>query len=82
MFVNRLDLVGLIYENRNDNMDLSTILFINGQSVPTVFGNTGDLAERKNFTCMLEADALYAESLSQTTDYVNIGEIWIYGYLK
>ena len=70
------------YDARNDNMRLETILHIGGQSVVSVFGNTGDLGERKNFTCLKYADELQAfQPVEVAKDYINVGEIWIYGRL-
>ncbi|XP_066927325.1 uncharacterized protein [Clytia hemisphaerica] len=80
IFVNRLPIISSPYDQRNDNMRLETILHDGGQSRVTVFGNTGILGTQKNISCMQYADEFQAfQPLEFSTDYNNIGEIWIYG---
>ena len=77
VFVNRFN--PLIYF-RSNNTDLKTILSVNGQNVMTCFGNTGEIGERRMFSCMRQADGIYIEqpqAVSQIT--INLQEIWVYG---
>ena len=61
-------------------MDLKTILFINGQEIMTWFGNTGEIDERRMFTCMRQADGIYIEQPQAVSERTfNLQEIWVYG---
>ena len=81
--VNRKDLVGTPSGNRNDYIDLFTVLRTNGESVQTLFGNTGEIEDRKTLICQQYADELYAnQPVAQGGGVMNIAEIWIYGHPK
>ena len=81
--VNRANLVGTSYENRIHYIDFFTVLHTNGQSVQTLFGNTGQLEDRKTLICQRYADELFAnQPVEQAADVMNIAEIWIYGHPK
>ncbi|XP_066918596.1 uncharacterized protein [Clytia hemisphaerica] len=78
--VNRLIHLGQVYENRNDNIDLRTILHEGDETIDNVFGNTGDLGERIIIPCNRLADELLAyQSKEVTIGIIQIGEIWVYG---
>eukprot|EP00111_Clytia_hemisphaerica_P007179 TCONS_00020869-protein len=78
VFVNRNSYPTLSY--RSDLIDLKTILTVNGQTTMTWFANTGDMGERRIFSCMRQADGIYAEQ-PQVVGHnaLNFQEIWIYG---
>eukprot|EP00111_Clytia_hemisphaerica_P001715 TCONS_00004857-protein len=75
VFVNRLH----FYE-REHNIDLKTVLSINGQEVMTWFGNTGKIKLRRAFLCMRQADGIYIEQpQAVSAKTIHIEEIWVYG---
>ena len=79
IFVNRQDTVATSHEHRCDNVDLKTVLYTNnGQSLTTTFGNTGDLADRKTFSCMKFADEFMATQNAPHAT-MNIGE---FGFME
>uniref|UniRef100_A0A7M5UZC0 Uncharacterized protein n=1 Tax=Clytia hemisphaerica TaxID=252671 RepID=A0A7M5UZC0_9CNID len=80
--VTRTDLLGTQYEVRSDLTDYSTILHINGQSVQTMFGNTGRiLGGRVTLICQKYADELFGyQPVAQgPIGILSMTEIWIYG---
>ena len=80
--VNRANLVGTQFGVRSDYIDFFTVLHVNGQSVQTKFGNTGQIeGDRKTLTCQQYADELFANQPVAQGPYgiMNIAEIWIYG---
>ena len=77
--------MGTQFGVRNDYIDFFTVLYKNGQSVQTKFGNTGEIkGDRKTLTCQQYADELYAnQQVPQGNGgNMNIAEIWIYGHPK
>ena len=81
--VNRAILVGTSYENRIHYIDFFTVLHTNGQSVQTLFGNTGQIEYRKTLICQRYADELFAnQTVEKAADVMNFAEIWIYGHPK
>uniref|UniRef100_A0A7M5WQY1 Apple domain-containing protein n=1 Tax=Clytia hemisphaerica TaxID=252671 RepID=A0A7M5WQY1_9CNID len=82
ILVNRANLIGTEHGVRNDFIDFFTVLYIDGQSIKTKFGNTGHIVGgRKTMLCQKYADELYAnQPVTQGPyGYMNIAEILIYG---
>ncbi|XP_066910228.1 uncharacterized protein [Clytia hemisphaerica] len=82
ILVNTADLIGTKHGVRNDFIDFFTVLYIDGQSIQTKFGNTGQIVGgRVTLICQKYADELYAnQPVAQGPyGYMNIAEIWIYG---
>jgi len=78
VFVNRMVIP---WHTRNSYIDLKTILSINGETIMSLFGNTGEFEiERRMFICMRQADGIYAvQPQAVSRDAINIMEIWVYG---
>ena len=75
-------MVGGRYEGRNDNADLKTILHEGGQTVETVFGNTGSLGARVVIPCSQLADELLVYQPAEVAvGTMNIGETLVNGIL-
>ena len=70
------------WEYRSYNIDLKTILHEGGQTIESVFGNTGEVSERVILSCNRLADGLLAyQPPGAGAGIRNIGEIWVYGVI-